>query len=560
MIKAIEIENFKGIGERIRIPIRPLTLLFGPNSGGKSSVLHALHFLREVLVHRRLDVDTTEIGGDLVSLGGFTNFVHKCEIDRVVSVAVEMDFTQAALFDYVADHPDRQLGHKENEDLSHQVKTVCIELGVKWSHADRRPMVMTWKVSVNGQEVGAIEHIPGKPHPVIKGIGFDHVLWEHDDEDEDGNPIKKSLLRVAYSQVFEVEENFNPEVIEIALIEQVDALPRWGVPLTLGIQDKDDEQKEAKGDSKRLDPEKVEKERTLRAEEEVLRRAREGYIADLTSLLSQVMVSPGEELTRFLQEFRYLGPLRKIPSRRYLVPKRIKIERWADGMAAWDRLASKSEKLANECRDWLVRIGSGYGLKPRRIYEVSEVDPFLWMLTSGKAHEVMEEEEIRRQLSDYPVRVEIQLIDINTGRMLAPQDVGVGISQVVPVIVAACDECEGLTLIEQPELHLHPAIQVNLGDLLASCAIGRQMPLLVETHSEHILLRILRRIREQYEEDDILPPLGYNKTITPDHISVVYLWQEEGQTKVQSLEIDEKGEFKEHWPHGFFEERAEELF
>ena len=47
-ITSITIENFKGIGDAVTIPIRPITLLFGKNSAGKSTVLQALRYLREI--------------------------------------------------------------------------------------------------------------------------------------------------------------------------------------------------------------------------------------------------------------------------------------------------------------------------------------------------------------------------------------------------------------------------------------------------------------------------------------------------------------------------------
>jgi hypothetical protein len=74
LITAIEIENFKAFGERQRIELRPITLLFGPNSGGKSSVTHALHYFREVLLHRNLDAHRTRSGGESLDLGGIRNF------------------------------------------------------------------------------------------------------------------------------------------------------------------------------------------------------------------------------------------------------------------------------------------------------------------------------------------------------------------------------------------------------------------------------------------------------------------------------------------------------
>ena len=62
-------------------------------------------------------------------------------------------------------------------------------------------------------------------------------------------------------------------------------------------------------------------------------------------------------------------------------------------------------------------------------------------------------------------RTEIALRDFQKGILVAPGDVGVGISQMVPVVVAALRKRDGILAIEQPELHIHPAIQVGIGDL-----------------------------------------------------------------------------------------------
>jgi predicted ATPase len=261
-----------------------------------------------------------------------------------------------------------------------------------------------------------------------------------------------------------------------------------------------------------------------------------------------------------LRNVRYLGPLRDVPGRRYDVPKYIEPNRWANGMAAWDRLAESTDEFVEQCGHWLESLGSGYQLQRRRFFEIAEDDPFLWMLTSGKAHEVMESDEIRRQMDQYPVQAEIRLVDINTGQLLSPQDVGVGISQVVPVIVSACDDHGGMTAIEQPELHLHPAMQVSLGDLFLLKSLHTfKEPLIIETHSEHLLLRVLRRIREQHEKENI-SPIWQDLEIHPDNICVVYVWQKNGSTNAQRLKITDEGEFMDKWPNGFFEERAEELF
>src|SRR4051812_1503209 len=84
MITAVEIENFKGIRERTRIEIKPITLLFGPNSAGKSSVLHAIQYAQEILLRHSLDVERPLSGGGVVDLGGFRSLVHGHDLDRSV--------------------------------------------------------------------------------------------------------------------------------------------------------------------------------------------------------------------------------------------------------------------------------------------------------------------------------------------------------------------------------------------------------------------------------------------------------------------------------------------
>src|SRR2546427_12376514 len=77
------------------------------------------------------------------------------------------------------------------------------------------------------------------------------------------------------------------------------------------------------------------------------------------------------------------------------------------------------------------------------------------------------------------------------------RDVGIGISQVLPVLVEAYGAENQIITIEQPEIHLHPALQAELGDVFITSALGDQRnTFILETHSEHLILRIMRRMRE----------------------------------------------------------------
>ena len=80
---------------------------------------------------------------------------------------------------------------------------------------------------------------------------------------------------------------------------------------------------------------------------------------------------------------------------------------------------------------------------------------------------------------------------------------------------------------------------------------------LIETHSEHLILRILRRIRQTTDADE-LPE--YIPRVTADDVSVLWVDNLGDGTTFQRLQIDERGEFIDRWPQGFFSERAEELF
>src|SRR5262245_43322663 len=91
MITAVEIENFKGIHERTRIELKPITLLFGPTSAGKSTLLHALQLAREIFTRRNLDVDVTDGGAGFIDLGGFRNYVHGRDLTKAVTLRFDLD-------------------------------------------------------------------------------------------------------------------------------------------------------------------------------------------------------------------------------------------------------------------------------------------------------------------------------------------------------------------------------------------------------------------------------------------------------------------------------------
>jgi predicted ATPase len=137
-----------------------------------------------------------------------------------------------------------------------------------------------------------------------------------------------------------------------------------------------------------------------------------------------------------------------------------------------------------------------------------------------------------------PGYVGVVLTDPISGAPRNLADVGFGASQVLPILVTvASAQPETLVLIEQPELHLHPETQGALADVLMRLAAGRGVSLFIESHSEHILLRVQRRIAE-----GVLKPADVAAYIVDGG-------------KVMRSQIDRLGRLDTTvWPDGFFEE------
>jgi len=142
----------------------------------------------------------------------------------------------------------------------------------------------------------------------------------------------------------------------------------------------------------------------------------------------------------------------------------------------------------------------------------------------------------------------------SSGRILGFQEVGSGISYILPIFTSLW--ASTLSFVEQPELHLHPAAQCELGDVfVAAKNLGSFS--VVESHSEHLLLRILRRIRET----TVGKVKDKSTTLSCDELKIYYFNPLPGKgTSVFEIRVDRFGELLNRWPGGFFAERDQELF
>ena len=157
--------------------------------------------------------------------------------------------------------------------------------------------------------------------------------------------------------------------------------------------------------------------------------------------------------------------------------------------------------------------------------------------------------EVHRSISPiFPVENHsFYLRDTRNNVLLGMQDVGFGVGQLIPVIAELAASTGGLLLLEQPELHLHPKMQAELGQLLADAVQQREgFQIVAETHSEHVVLRLMRLVREGKLPHDL--------------VQILYVDQdEEGKSSAIELPLNQWGEFQRDWPNGFFDERLNEL-
>ena len=125
-------------------------------------------------------------------------------------------------------------------------------------------------------------------------------------------------------------------------------------------------------------------------------------------------------------------------------------------------------------------------------------------------------------------------------------DMGYGLSQFLPVLVLCYYAPEGSTLIlEQPGIHLHPMVQSQLADLLIEVVNERKLQILVESHSEHLLNRLQRRIAEE--------------KISVDQTALYFCRNDEGVSNIERLKMDEFGNIS-NWPENFFGNEMGDLF
>ena len=228
----------------------------------------------------------------------------------------------------------------------------------------------------------------------------------------------------------------------------------------------------------------------------------------------------------------------------YLGPLRTKAER----LYSWTGIKPESVGYAGEhtVPAILAARRRQIGLGPKRPTLPFEEIIALKLKEMGLIQE-FKVEKISDQRQEYEVKIQTKGSD----DWVDLPDVGFGLSQVLPVL-AQCfyAPANSIIIMEQPEIHLHPSAQSALADVMIDVINSREnysnrnIQLIIETHSEHFLRRLQRRIAE-------------NK-VSQDNVSAYFADISTKPATLNPLEIDLFGNIL-NWPDNFFGDEMDDI-
>lgn len=574
-----QIGNFKAFSDLQAIPLKPITIIFGPNSSGKSSVIHSLLLARHGVDTGSLDANYPSIAGHSVDLGGFRQYVHRRNLENRLQWVVEMS---------VSTLPEKLATDLAKADKLSVHVTAGLQLGYNGQPVPgAAPFAQVCEYRIDGDVFLQLTRGAPKTDFKVSRLNRDHAVFA---------PILQAMLLSSKAQ-----ESLNDKDSEL-LNKLIDSIvPNLAFPGTSDFLPGAD-----------MDPDVLDS-----VSRPSLYDTDEDQFAKLGDLGRSVRLFLPRMLTRFhsgvhnaltssLKSLTYLGPLRSVPPRHMAFAETDSFGHPAEGAQAWRELG-RNAAVREKVNTWLGKLKTPYRLELEAFFSQQTVSDIVenlqedvanWSIQdflrslptesdflkrylehrqednpdwgdldselAGLVSEHADLEEAFKQwitprlkdlLSERQEAgsADVRLYDIQKRTPVSHRDVGIGVSQVLPVLVQAYASRQSLIAMEQPEIHLHPALQAELGDVFIESALSEQKNRFVlETHSEHLILRILRRIRESAKQE--------NPSIKASDVTVLYVEPSPDGAEVFEMEISEEGQILSQWPGGFFPERMKEMF
>ena len=561
MLHALELENFKAFGERVRIPFAPITLIFGENSAGKSTILQALNLLKQTRESREADVPLLLRGGnEIVDLGSFQELLFDHDLKRALSVRVEAAVDRRNPFR--SSYKKNKIAIEFSFKRSPTQREVLLEqigiygMGSSECIAKFQPLGPLEKSSEFSRRVGSYGNrflhtsrsFSSSKITSLKCVDLtkETEYWEQEfkwcknNEGQIRSRLEERKAHLERSLERQVDEEMEGDEQEYSN-EESDRLQRnidlLSADLKFFLSNFDLESYISKRQQEEMDTVMdvqgfLPIQARSRERSTIITRAR-SLLNQQSALLNQqsddivfnvreFAMLAGRALERVLEVLFPMGPFRRPPERWYIFRGTTPQDVGYRGNLLPD-LLFRNSKLVEETNEWLKQLDIGYELTVKPIGT-----------DSGDLFEV--------RLIDTRRKEKINEDNVN----VALPDVGFGISQLLPFVVQSLVSKGQIISIEQPEVHVHPRLQADLGDLLVEAIKPKRgNQFIIETHSEHLVLRLQRRV--------------YEKKIKPEDVSVIYISRGPEGAEARRLHLDEEGDFIDEWPDGFFPERLREL-
>lgn len=584
-ITAIELENFQAIEQRTRIELKPITLMYGPNSAGKSSVFDAIELLQIILDPAKFDqIKAADMVDRWARRPGKDGW-------RETGLAIEFPFEDLDALDAwqrvseIWSNPDNwSAGDVPSDGPSFFIdpddevqlakisgKTVRIDLMLKVINKDsiKKCFVSEFSVEIGGALVAKLEKSAGHEEDLKAANSKDDSMIRWLTLDDALGLVDTSLIL----RLHKLPETLGPERL-ISKTEDGHRIQQWVLSGSLAPRNfKTPSEMDLpfayapllNGERKsicdnigeiffflgamlwaplRNSPGLVHSDRRAPKPSEALTVVDLGlrgwwdessFSPSSPSFLLKSYAQPVDLHYQYLAEAAHAELLLRTASNAF----------WGGDHAAKHigRVKQRAEVLEH-VNNHLQR-----SLFTEKLYQLACASTLMVPIDLG------EDDPWSYYALAQPAAVRLFLQD-STGQKVELNDVGSGIPFVLPVLYAIC--AQGFVAVQQPELHLHPALQSSLADVFVE-ELHREGcgQFLIETHSEHILLRLLRRIRDT-EKGKILSD---DLKLTNDQIAIYYFDpQVGGGTFVSRQLVTPLGDFYNDWPRGFFSERNDDLF
>ena len=543
MLHALELENFKAFGKRARIPFAPITLIFGENSAGKSSILQVLNLLKQTRESREtgaLLLPRSENG--IVDLGSFQEMIFDHDLKRTLAIrietkrshqlAIEFRFKRPSLEEEVLlDQIEIYYGKSSKCIARFQPSGETVEPQEFWMRASFffnpffdiprgfapskiSTLECVWVTKATEFWKEEFEWCQKNQKEIVNWFKEEKSdLEEYHKHQREIEVINEQKNTYDDFQEFEKKAKFDFDTIDsnieffssdFNLKDYISKRHKEEMNTVVGMQGF-------------LPVGTISRDR-FTSVGTLLRRRADEIMFDV----GEVTILAGRELQGTLDILFPMGPFRRPPERWYIFTGTSPQDVGYRGDLLPDLLFRRPE-LVEDTNKWLERLEIGYKLKVKSVGA-----------NSGDLFEVRLIDTRRKERANKE-RVNVGL-----------PDVGFGISQLLPFIVQSLASEKQIISIEQPEVHVHPKLQADLGDLLAEAIKEpRQNRFIVETHSEHLILRLQRLVRKE--------------RIKPNEVSVIYVSRGPDGAKAEQLRLDNDGDFIDEWPNGFFLERLREL-